>query len=199
MTVCEWCSGEMNTAISCTVSALHRKGRRIELAPYGGEPGWRSTADRCGDCGVVLGGWHHLGCDLQPCPQCGGQLLSCDCRFDEDDQDAGAAFGEPFGVDGNGGLTERTWIDGQEVVIHHDDVPPSDLTVVDGIPCTTALRTVIDLAPELTRPRLNEIVEDALARGLFSTGEALQRLAEPDMVGRRGAELLREVLPPSVT
>ena len=50
----------------------------------------------------------------------------------------------PFGVDGNGALTEITSIGGIEVIVHHDDLPPSDNTVMHGIPCTTALRTVID-------------------------------------------------------
>ena len=40
--------------------------------------------DRCGDCGVIRGGSHHPGCDLQRCPACGRQLMSCGCSFDED-------------------------------------------------------------------------------------------------------------------
>jgi hypothetical protein len=32
---------------------------------------------------------------------------------------------------------------------------------------------------------------------LFTVEEASRRLSEPDMVGRRGAELLRRALPPS--
>jgi hypothetical protein len=197
MAVCEWCHHEMDTAISCTIGALHRKGRSVELPPYGSEPGWPSRSDRCGDCGVVLGGWHHPGCDLQLCPQCGDQLLSCDCCFDEDESPMGSSITEPLGVDGNGLLTERTWLGDTEVIIHRDDVPPSDITVIDGIRCTTALRTVIDLAPELSTSHLHEIVDDALARGMFTVADAWRRLAEPDMATRRGAELLRQVLPPA--
>jgi hypothetical protein len=33
----------------------------------------------CGDCGVKEGQLHVLGCDMEPCPACGGQLISCDC------------------------------------------------------------------------------------------------------------------------
>jgi hypothetical protein len=35
------------------------------------------AADRCGDCGVMPGGVHHFGCDMERCPSCDGQLISC--------------------------------------------------------------------------------------------------------------------------
>lgn len=97
--------------------------------------------------------------------------------------------------DGNGCLTERVEVDGQEIVIHYDDIPETDRTVVDGIPCTTALRTVIDLAPEVDRAILERMVDDALARKLFTVEEAWMRLGEPDMLTRPGAEILRCMLP----
>ena len=75
MAVCSWCNNEMTTGASCTIAELHRLGIPFRLAP---------AARRCGDCGVSRGGLHHLGCDVQRCPACGGQLFSCDCRFDED-------------------------------------------------------------------------------------------------------------------
>ncbi len=125
-------------------------------------------------------------------------MMSCGCRFDEDGPDAGPLLVEPLGVDGNGLLTERMWLGEDEVVIRRDDVPETDVTTVDGIRCTTALRTVIDLAPEVAASHLEVMVRDCLERGLFTVEEASQRLAEPDMVGRRGAELLRRALPPLV-
>ena len=198
MAVCGWCHGEMTTAASCSVDAFHRMGRRFDMIPFGSKPSRRTSGARCGDCGVLGGGWHHPGCDLQRCPACGHQLVSCGCRFDEDGPDVGLSLAEPLGVDGNGLLTERTWLGDTEVVIHHDDVPESDITTVEGIRCTTALRTVIDLAPEVSAAHLEVMVRDCFERGLFTPGEAWRRLAEADMVGRRGAELLRRVLPPSV-
>ena len=33
----------------------------------------------CHDCGVSEGQIHQWGCDMEACPFCGGQLISCDC------------------------------------------------------------------------------------------------------------------------
>jgi hypothetical protein len=187
MAVCTWCDREMQEAASCTIRALHRNGNRIGLIPLG-----RQRGRRCGDCGVKPGGFHHLGCDLQRCPSCGGQMLSCGCRFDED----GLAGDRDLWVDANGCPTERMWLGDQEVIVHYDDdMPESDTTVVDGIPCTTPLRTVIDIAPTLDAARLDEIVQDCLERRLFTVEEAWARLGEPDMAGRPGAQALRRSLP----
>ena len=196
MAVCSWCRGEMNTANSCTVNVFHIEGRRFHMVPFGHEPDRRSTGDRCGDCGVNRGGWHHPGCDLQKCPACGRQLISCGCWFDEDGPDESLSQAEPLGVDGNGQLIERAWLGDQEVIIHREDIPDTDVTTVRCIPCTNALRTVIDIAPDIETPHLDDIVRDCLERGLFTVEAALQRIAQPDMAGRRGADLLRRALPP---
>ncbi len=93
--------------------------------------------------------------------------------------------------DSNGVLTEHRWIGGQEVIVHYDDLPDSDITEVDGIPCTTALRTVIDLAVDLDPVQFHRAVRDCLDRSLFTVEEALARVGRADMRHRRGAELLR--------
>ncbi len=196
MAICMWCAREMTTALSCSASALHRDGQLVEMLRWGSEPGWRANG-RCGDCGVMPGGFHHLGCDVQRCALCDNQMISCGCRFDEDAPDE-----EPDEVqiletylDSNGCPTERVLRNGIEIIVHYDDVPESDRTTVDGIPCTTALRTIIDIAPDLDAEDLERAVQDALNRGLFSIDEAHARLAQADMRTRPGAVLLRKVLP----
>lgn len=191
--VCTWCNEDMTVATTCTVDAFHREGRRFAMIRLGSERG-QFFDDQCDDCGVVRGGLHHPGCDLQVCPACGHQMLSCGCRFDED-----GPVDEPFGVDGNGVLTERMVIDGVEVIIHRDEYPDSDLTTVRGIPCTTALRTVIDMATELAGPDLRLMFFDGLHRELFTLDEAQHRLSQPDMAQHRGAALVRAILPPHET
>ena len=100
-------------------------------------------------------------------------------------------------VDVNGCPTERLWFDGHEVVVHYATVPESDLTVVKGVPCTTALRTVIDIAADCGPGELERIVQDCLDRRLFTFAEARVRLAEPDMRTHPGAARLQGVIRPN--
>ncbi len=132
---------------------------------------------------------------MQRCPVCRGQLLSCDCDFDEFETDTDNDDVSPFGVDGNGLPTERRIIAGMEVIVHYADVPESDFTTIDGIRCTNALRTVIDVACEMPPDDLVATLNDCLQRGLFTVDDANRRLAERDMADYRGAHLVRAALP----
>ena len=38
------------------------------------------SSDACPDCGVGPGEFHKAGCDIEQCPYCGQQLISCRCR-----------------------------------------------------------------------------------------------------------------------
>ena len=97
-------------------------------------------------------------------------------------------------IDPNGCPTERIRVGGQEVVVHYDDIPESDITTVRGLRCTTPLRTVIDIAPETPSRELVRIIRDCLDRGLFTLEEALARIDQPDMAARVGAQMVRSAL-----
>lgn len=100
----------------------------------------------------------------------------------------------PDGVDRNGCPVEVKQIGGEQVIVHYDDIPDSDRTTVHGIPCTTAVRTVIDIAPELAELDLDEVILHALDRRLFTVEEMLIRIAAPDMATRPGPDLIRDAL-----
>ena len=83
MAVCKVCKREMLTARSCGVGKVFVGGHRCNRIRFGavgdllvGIP----DKTRCDDCGAVKGGFHHWGCDVERCPVCGRQLLSCDCE-----------------------------------------------------------------------------------------------------------------------
>ena len=96
--------------------------------------------------------------------------------------------------DKNGSLTEHRLLGEQELLVRYEDLPEKDVITVDGFRRTTALRTVIDIAAEVNHAQLDRIVQDCLDRRLFTVEEATARLAEPDMLNRHGADLLRPLL-----
>ena len=75
-------------------------------------------------------------------------------------------------------------------------LPPEDLWAFEGIPVTSPIRTLMDLATILSRPRLEAAVNAADAENLVdpeSLGRALAR-----RTGQRGAKALRRLLDPHV-
>src|SRR5437870_4086003 len=91
MAVCTDCNQEMMLSRSCTRTAIELVDGWYQRITYGSKDKrvpvlWRKNCpDRCGDCGTRLGGYHHLGCDCECCPRCGGQLFICECHGDEDE------------------------------------------------------------------------------------------------------------------
>ena len=67
-----------------TVPAYSIDGTEYPRIPYGGESGdWGADRQPCHDCAVIKGQYHVTGCDVEQCPACGEQVLSCDCEHDD--------------------------------------------------------------------------------------------------------------------
>lgn len=86
MVMCEYCEREMLDADGCrTVKVVFPDKTALDPVLFGSEPDkWYDESAvkeevRCGDCACKLGYPHHSGCDVERCPKCGGQLISCGC------------------------------------------------------------------------------------------------------------------------
>ena len=88
MAVCEFCKGEMSEVDGCVkVPFKHKDGKLVDPIKFGEEEGtWAEHArSRCGDCACRVGHYHHSGCDVERCPICQGQAISCECEEEEDE------------------------------------------------------------------------------------------------------------------
>lgn len=78
MAECRDCGLDMSSKdiISCTLRYLIKDGKS-----YKRNTAYFDINKRCHDCNIVNkeGNFHHLGCDVERCPICGNQLISCGC------------------------------------------------------------------------------------------------------------------------
>lgn len=104
------------------------KKKEYARIPYGSESSgrWGANGKPCHDCGVAVGMIHESGCDVERCPRCGNQAISCCCeslphreveRATASQLRRLAAFGEP--------IDPRWWLtiaQADEMIRKHDPV-----------------------------------------------------------------------------
>lgn len=67
---------------------VYPNGLEMTRVRYGDESDDTIDSARpCHDCAAILGEFHAVGCDMERCPNCGGQLFVCDCDWPEDPGD----------------------------------------------------------------------------------------------------------------
>lgn len=89
MTRCDACTQNMLDADGCIQVPVRIGGTDWNPIRYGQETMFNWTPEdaklgrRCHDCNVRWGAYHHPNCDMEECPKCHGQLISCGCLDNE--------------------------------------------------------------------------------------------------------------------
>ncbi len=88
MAECKSCHNDMLAVRSCSRNNWLALGKDVRTGdprtwptvPYINPATFGDENPNCHDCGVQIGARHHPGCDMERCPRCGGQLISCGCQ-----------------------------------------------------------------------------------------------------------------------
>ncbi len=73
--ICKDCGQDMMAADACTKTRLLFTDNQIKER---NTEHFEEPSGRCHDCNIKHGEVHHWGCDVERCPICGLQLISCD-------------------------------------------------------------------------------------------------------------------------
>ena len=79
MVQCQDCHQEMDASKPFVASSCTKRTVVIGGKSYLRNTSYYDKNKRCHDCGIVnkKGNVHHFGCDIERCPKCRGQLISC--------------------------------------------------------------------------------------------------------------------------
>jgi hypothetical protein len=86
MTLCPACNREIAATDGCAIEGFDDfadQVPRIRIR-YGSEFRDHTPEWSCHDCNAAPGSFHHFGCDMEICPRCGRQAISCDCLYDSE-------------------------------------------------------------------------------------------------------------------
>jgi hypothetical protein len=82
---CGSCGREMSAILGgCGVAYAGIGGKAWARIHFGAEDYPSEVYERpCHDCNALPGQLHHVACDMERCPKCQGQMLTCACDVDE--------------------------------------------------------------------------------------------------------------------
>jgi len=76
---CELCENNINNCSGCTEEKKIKFSNYPDMEPVRVGDSEDSSREKCHDCGALSGNIHHMWCDMERCPRCGDQFITCDC------------------------------------------------------------------------------------------------------------------------
>lgn len=76
---CELCNQDMLQSKGCSEEKKIKFKNKPDKKPVRAAEGEDFVQGRCHDCAAVEGEFHHPGCDMERCPSCGDQFITCGC------------------------------------------------------------------------------------------------------------------------